>query len=174
MKPVPSAVRTRKLVRVRAAARFSDRGALAALVGLLVVGILGMHALASHGAPATPTAIPSTAMSGTTSGHQTAMTSHGTSGAQAHAATLAAVPTARADASSGTGPGSGHGLGGMVMMCVVMLAAAALTLLLLLAVRIVGPLLPAAFHPAAARARTRQWVRGSGPPRVWAFSVIRC
>lgn len=141
---------------------------------MLVVGILGMHAVASHSAPSSPTATPNTAMSGITSGHHTATTVHGTYDAQAHSATAADGPTARADASSSTGPGSGHGLGGMVTMCVVMLAAAALTLLLLLAVRIVGPLLPAAFHPAAARARTRQWVRGTGPPHVWAFSVIRC
>ena len=47
-------------LRVRAAALVSrsgggvdHRGALGALVAVLVLGILGMHALASHGAPAT-------------------------------------------------------------------------------------------------------------------------
>ena len=159
---------------MRAAAQVGDRGALAALVGLLVAGILGMHALASHGAPATPMANLGIATPGATSGHQAAMTSDGTSDAQAHAATTAAAPTAHADASSGTGPGSGHDLGGMVMLCVVMLAAAAPTLLLLRAIRIVRPLLPATFLPAAVRARTGQWVRAAGPPLLWAFSVIRC
>ena len=82
--------------------------------------------------------------------------------------------TSGAHTGSDPGSGSGHDMGTMAMLCVVMLAAAALTLLVLLAVRVVRPLLPSAFHPAAAPARALQWVRGTGPPHVWAFSVIRC
>ena len=32
----------------------------------------------------------------------------------------------------------------------------------------------AAFQPAALRADALAWVRGTGPPYVWQFSVIRC
>ena len=62
----------------------------------------------------------------------------------------------------------------MVMLCVVMLAAAALTLLVLLSVRFARQVLPAAFQPAALRADALAWVRGTGPPYAWQFSVIRC
>jgi hypothetical protein len=55
-----------------------------------------------------------------------------------------------------------------------MLAAAALTLLVLLAVGFVRRVLPTTFQPAAVRAQALQWVRGTGPPYVWQFSVIRC
>jgi hypothetical protein len=174
MKPVPSAARTRTLLRVRTAARLSSRGALAALVGLLVVGILGMHALATHGTPATPAGAATMAMPTATSGHQGAMTSDDSLHAHEHPADTTTAPAGSPGGSPGAVPGSGHDLGDMVMLCVAMLAAAAVTLLLLLAVRIIGALLPAAFQPAAARVRARQWVRGTGPPHVWAFSVIRC
>ena len=70
--------------------------------------------------------------------------------------------------------GSGHDMSSMVMLCVVMLAAAALTLLALLAAGFVRPLLPAAFKPAPVRERVLQWMRDTGPPAVWAFSVVRC
>ena len=163
-----------RLLRVPTAARPGGRTALAAFVAALVVGILGMHALAIHGTtPATASAdASSVAMTGgmpapepTASGDP----HHG----QAHAVTSGAS-TSAADDEADTGSGSGHDMGTMAMLCVVMLAAAALTLLVLLAVRIARPLLPAAFHPAAAPARALQWVRGTGPPHVWAFSVIRC
>ena len=60
------------------------------------------------------------------------------------------------------------------MLCVVMLAGAALTLLVLLVVSVRRPLLPASFAPAVVPARVLEWVRGTGPPPVWRFSVIRC
>lgn len=167
MKPVLStSVSARRLLRVPTAARLGARGALVLLVGALVVGILGMHALATHGTPAasatTAVVASSHATAGETAGHRMTMGDH-------HLSAQAAHPAASAD-----GAGSGHDMGSMVMLCVVMLAAAALTLLALLAVRPVGPLLPAALQPAAAYAVARRWVRGTGPPYVWAFSVIRC
>ena len=172
----PTAVRTRRYLRVPTAARPSGRTALAPLVLALVIGILGMHALASHGAPAAPTAASSSvmgmaAMTGMRSAPSPAMTSgdsHESHDRAAAAGQLSAAPAAGVDS------GSGHDMASVLMLCVVMLAAAALTLLVLLAVRVLRPLLPAAFEPAAVRKRTLQWVRGTGPPHEWQFSVIRC
>lgn len=177
MKPVCStAVGTRRPLRVLTAARPSGRTALAAVVAALVVGILGMHALATHGTtPATASAAAAASSMAMTGGMPAPepTTSGDSHQGREHAVTSGAS-TSAADNAADTGSGSGHDMGTMAMLCVVMLAAAALTLLVLLAVRIVRPLLPAAFHPAAAPARTLQWVRGTGPPHVWAFSVIRC
>jgi hypothetical protein len=145
---------------------------MAALVTALVLGILGMHALASHGTPAAPAAASSAmSMPGMTVADDTAMTSSNPHASQAHEVP-AAQPTD--EAGVGSDSGSGHVMAGMVMLCVVMLAAAGLTLLAVLATGLFRPLLPAAFMPAAVRARTLQWVRGTGPPHEWQFSVIRC
>lgn len=175
----PTAVRTRRFLRVPAAARPSGRTALAGLVVALVVGILGMHALASHGTPAAPAAASSamsmTGMTGMTAVHDAAMPSGDLHAARAHHASAAQLSDhASAGSSPGAGSGSGHGMAGMVMLCVVMLAAAGLTLLAVLAAGLFRPLLPVAFMPAAVRARALQWVRGTGPPHEWQFSVIRC
>jgi hypothetical protein len=172
MKPVRStAASTRRLPRVLAAARPGGRTTLAAFVAALVVGILGMHALGTHGTTPAP-AVSGMAMTGGMPAHETTTPGDSPQG-QAHVLTSGAS-TSVADNQAGTGSGSGHDMGTMAMLCVVMLAAAALTLLVLLAVRIVRPLLPAAFHPAVALSRAAQWVRGTGPPHEWAFSVIRC
>lgn len=181
MKPVPStAVSTRRRVlRALTAGRGARRPWLPALVAALVVGILGMHALVSHGAPSAAAAPASTmAAMSTPAGHDAAMAA-GTSDASHHHAAAAAHTAMAAAGTSvngdfGSGHGSGHGMAGMVMLCVVMLAAAALTLLVVLAARLFRPLLPAAFMPAAVRERALQWVRGTGPPYEWQFSVIRC
>jgi hypothetical protein len=145
---------------------------LAALVAALVVGILGMHALASHGAPAAPAAASSAmSMPGVADVREAAMTSGDSHGARPHDAS-AAQPSGHA--SSDSGSGSGHGMAGMVLLCVVMLAAAGLTLLAVFAAGHLRRLLPTAFMPAAARERALQWSRGTGPPHEWQFSVIRC
>lgn len=179
MTPVTAtAAETRSLLRVPTAARPAKRTVLAGLVAALVLGILGMHALATHGTPAPATAAASSTTTNgmrSTSGtgtHDAAMASGGSHEPHAHpAADVQSSPVASVD---GTPAGSSHHMNTMVMLCVAMLAAAALTLLVLLAVRILRPLLPAAFLPAAVRERTRQWVRHTGPPAVWKFSVIRC
>lgn len=191
MNPVPKiARRTRRSLRVRAAAavvhggQAGRRTALAALVAALVLGILGMHALASHGTPATTDASPGmTSMTGVMAGGM-ADRAIDSSWARAGKADTAGMQTAQASAQlgshaagHGSAQGSGHGSGdamSMLMLCAVMLAAAALTLLVLLVVRVLRPVLPAAFHPAAVHAQARQWVRGTGPPYEWQFSVIRC
>lgn len=175
----PTAVRTRRFLRVPAAARPSGRTALAGLVVALVVGILGMHALASHGTPAAPAAASSAmsmpGMTGMTAVHDAAMPSGDLHAARPHHASAAQLSDhSSAGSSPGAGSGSGHGMAGMVMLCVVMLAAAGLTLLAVLAAGLFRPLLPVAFMPAAVRARALQWVRGTGPPHEWQFSVIRC
>jgi hypothetical protein len=150
----------------------SGRAALAALVTALVIGILGMHALASHGTPTTPTTAGSpSAMTGMTGMTGVVATSNLQS---SHGALAADVSHATHDESTAAGHGRSHDMTTMAMMCVAMLAVGALTVLLLLVVGIRRPLLPAAFAPAAFRARVLQWVRDTGPPPVWQFSVIRC
>lgn len=165
-----AAARTRRFLRVRAAARSSGRTAPAVLVAGLVVGILGMHALASRGTPAVPTAT-SSGITGSASAHAAETASGQSRIGHAHA-TRAKKP----DATAGTNSlsGSRHDMTSMVMLCVVVLSAAALTLLALLAGRLIRPLLPAAFMSAVVRQRSLQWVRGAGPPCEWQFSVIRC
>ena len=64
-------------------------------------------------------------------------------------------------------------MGAMAMLCVAMLAAA-FSLLVFLARGMFAPLLISAFEPGPVRERTVQWVRGTGPPHEWQFSVIRC
>lgn len=167
--PTTTAAGTRRPLRVPAAARVSGPAALAAIIVALVVGILGMHALTSHGTTVAPGAATGT----TAPGHASEMMARTSHDAHAHAAEHAtgttAVPTG---ADRGSGPG--HDMADMAMLCAVMLAGAALTLLVLLAVGVRRPLLPASFAPAAVRARVLTWVCGTGPPPVWQFSVIRC
>ncbi|MDN4160966.1 hypothetical protein [Nocardioides abyssi] len=170
MSPAPTTVvGTRRPPRLPVTSRVSGPTALAALVVALVVGILGMHALASHGTTVAPVAV--TGM--TAPAHAAEMVASTSHGAHAHAAEPATGTTAvRTEADRGSS--SGHDMAAMAMLCVVMLAGAALTLLVLLVVSVRRPLLPASFAPAAVRARVLQWVRGTGPPPVWQFSVIRC
>jgi hypothetical protein len=175
MKPVPSTTSTRMPLRALAVGPAHGRTALAALVGALVVGILGMHALASHGNPAAHAASSSTLSSaGMPADHDAAMAAAESHAGHAHAAAAAGASAQGASTDMDAGASSGHGMNTMVMLCVVMLAAAALTLLVRLAGGPFRPLLPAAFKPAAVRERVLRWVRGTGPPPVWAFSVIRC
>lgn len=186
MSPVPrNAVSTRRPLRVPAAAQVSARTALAALVAALVLGIIGMHALANRGTPAAPagatSATGTSSMAATSSATGATGMAAGTSmtGQEAaHEAALAADASRDAHARRGdstvAGHGSGHEMASMSMLCVVMIAGAALTVLVLLVVGIWRPVLPAAFAPAGVRVRALQWVRGTGPPPVWQFSVIRC
>jgi hypothetical protein len=176
MKPAPSAASARSPLRVLAPGWPGGRTALVALVAALVVGILGMHALASHDAPVTPAAAaPSSRMSmaGAASGHDVAMAAGTSHESHVHPAAAHASGGA-ADISADAGSDSGHGMASMVMLCVVMLAAAALTSLVVAAAAVFQPLLPAAFKPAVVSERALQWVRGIGPPHEWQFSVIRC
>ena len=163
------------------AARLTGRSAVVVLVAALIGGILGMHALASHGAPAARvTASSAMTMAGSaamTSAHEAAMTSGDSHDGDAHAiATRSSMATDRSSVEVGINHGSGsdHGMASMVMLCIVMLAAAALTLLVLLVTGFLRRLRPVAFMPAAVRKSALQGLRGTGPPSVWQFSVIRC
>ena len=137
---------------------------LAALVAALVLGILGMHALGAGAHAATPDASGLTGLTG-----MSAM----------DVMTGMADPVATTDQDHGPLHASGHAPlphhGGMVMLCALMLAGAAVWLLLLLVQRrLRGPLLPPALQPAPALLRAGRWVRDTGPPAVWEFSVVRC
>lgn len=129
---------------------------LAAVVVSVVLGILGMHALDTHGVAG--------------GGHR------GTSAHPAHGhPDPAGAPVAHSpvgatllDASAG-----GHGTGEMVMLCVAMLAAAGAALLLLLRPRVHVPWARLR-HVATAVARLLPGRRATGPPLAWRFSVIRC
>ena len=142
-------------------------GLLAVVVASIVLGIVGMHALTTHG------------VMGTTD-HST-ITSPVTSpmpGAHDDMFTGPAMPTAaghRGMSSTAPDGGDGHSMGSMAMLCFAMLAATAGALLLLfLGVRRRSRVW--AHRPTAPVAVTR-WVSaglGAGPPYVWQFSVIRC
>lgn len=142
-------------------------GLLAAVVVSIVLGIVGMHALSTHG------------VMGTTD--HSAFSSPVTSpmmGAHGDMSTGPVSPTAGAHAGmSSTAPdgGDGHSLGSMVMLCFAMLAATAGALLLLLLGLRRRPRVWA--HRPAVPTVVTTWVTarlGAGPPFVWQFSVIRC
>lgn len=127
---------------------------LCALVAALVLGILGMHALGA--------------------GAHARADAHDMSGA---------VPMGVTGPDHGVDHGSQHPSdhhpvphhGGVLVLCALMLAGAAVWLLLLLVRRRVrGALLPPALQPAPALLRAVRWVRDTGPPPVWEFSVVRC
>lgn len=131
-------------------------GVLLVLVAVLVLGILGMHALTSHGAGAPPV-----------------------TGASTVAGRDATQPMAhlRHDAPT-TGEASGHhpgqATGAAMVLCMVMLAATALAGLGLLLGRPLRPLRLPGLGPVPTALRPRTRASGSGPPSAWRFSVIRC
>jgi hypothetical protein len=139
------------------------RAALAALVAALVVGILGMHALTLHGPPSSePYAAAPAAPAAPAADHGAG---HGNVHEPATSAPVGSAPD------HGAGQHSDH----LVMLCAAMLAVAALLLLAGLLVRTVRPVrLLGAFAPLALAATARSWVRATGPPPAWQFSVIRC
>ena len=134
---------------------------LAAAVVSIVLGIMGMHALNTHGVTGNPD----------------------------HATMTSPMTGSHADMSDGmsTGPNTsspaglvedgdnGPSMGSMVMLCFAMLAATAgALLLLLLGVR----RMPRVWaHLPTAPTSVTGWVTarlGTGPPPVWEFSVVRC
>lgn len=140
---------------------------LAAVVASVVLGIIGMHALSTHG------------VMGTTD-HSTMTSRVAAPAAAAHGDMSGASDTSptravHADVSS-TAPkkGEGHSLGSMVMLCFAMLATAGGLLLLVLGLRR-NPRVRV--HLPTAPTTVTKWVTarlGTGPPYVWQFSVIRC
>lgn len=141
---------------------------LAAVVVSIVLGIIGMHALSTHGV------IGSTDHSAMTSPPTSSMTgSHGDMPAFSQ---TSAVPEAHTGiASPAPDRGDGHHMGKMVMLCLAMLAATAAALLLLLVALRLRPRVWA--HRPATPTTITTWFtarHGTGPPYVWQFSVIRC
>lgn len=141
---------------------------LAAVVASVVLGIIGMHALSTHGViGSTDHSTMTSPLSGPTTGV------HGDVSADALAS-----PASDAGAGiAGTAPGGGdgHHMGTMVMLCFAMLAATAGALLLLLLGLHRRPRVWA--HRPAVPTTVTQWVtarHATGPPYVWQFSVIRC
>ncbi len=140
---------------------------LLTLVGVVVLGILGMHALGLHG---TSMAVR----------HGDAATMPAAVATDSHSATHAALVAQLSGADAVhdallTAPtGDRHDMGSMVMLCVAMLAAAAaLVLGVLLARRLLRGWRPV---PTLHRSLLRLLPSpaGTGPPPEWAFSVIRC
>jgi hypothetical protein len=187
-----TARRARRSLRMGAAALVSRSGgavdrrrALGALVAVLVLGILGMHVLASDDTPANANSSSGiTTMMGT----EGRMAGGGAAGQPGDSFQAPVNQTDEAGVQAGTapgntfgrpwthGPGSGHGPDGgmsMLMLCAFILTVA-LTLLVLAVVGIRRLRLPAAFWPAGARDKILGWARGTGPPHEWRFSVIRC
>ncbi|PKH37867.1 hypothetical protein CXG46_20995 [Nocardioides alpinus] len=145
---------------------------LAAVVVSVVLGIIGMHALSTHGVMGTTdhsamtSPVTSRASSPTAGAHGDMSGDPLTSAAAgAHAGMSSMAPQ----------EGHGHSLGSMVMLCFAMLAATAGALLLLLLGLRRQPRVWA--HRPAVPTTVTQWVTarlGTGPPYVWQFSVIRC
>lgn len=141
---------------------------LGAFVASIVLGIIGMHALSTHGVMGTtdhstmtsPVAAPVAAAHGDMSGASDASTTEAV-----HAGVSSTAPK----------KGEGHSLGSMVMLCFAMLAATAGALLLLLLGLQRAPRVWA--HRPTTPTSVTKWVTarlGTGPPYVWQFSVIRC
>jgi hypothetical protein len=143
---------------------------LTAAVASIVLGIVGMHALSTHGVMGvgitdhstmtSPVVSPTAGQHGGT--HGELVMSPATGG---HAGTSSTAPD----------EGGGHSLGSMVMLCFAMLAATAGALLLLLLGLRHVPRVWA--HCRLAPTTVPRWVTarlGTGPPYVWQFSVIRC
>ena len=132
---------------------------LAAAVVSVVLGIIGMHALNTHG------------VMGNT---DHAMTSPATSPMTGAHADMSAGPETGSPTGSVPGGDNGPGMGSMVMLCFAMLVATAgALLLLLLGVR----RMPRVWAHLPAPTTVTGWVTarlGTGPPPVWEFSVIRC
>lgn len=149
---------------------------LAAVVVSVVLGIIGMHALSTHGVMGTTdhSAMTSPVISPVTSPVTSPMP--GSHGDMSGDPLTSAVAGAHAGMSSmSPQEGHGHSLGSMVMLCFAMLAATAGALLLLLLGLRRQPRVWA--HRPAVPTTVTQWVTaqlGTGPPYVWQFSVIRC
>jgi hypothetical protein len=144
---------------------------LGAFVASIVLGIIGMHALSTHGVMGTtdhstmtsPVAAPVAAAHGDMSGASNASLTKAV-----HAGVSSTAPTKKGD---------GHNLGSMVMLCFAMLAATAGALLLLLLLLGLQRAPRVWAHRPTAPTTVTKWVTarlGTGPPYVWQFSVIRC
>ena len=161
-------VRTRRRGRPRA------RRLTFALLAAVILGILGMHALARHDAmpPGGTVDRPSAGAAVTLMpmGH-----AHRAGGTVASADAPVAGPTSPAVGTSvRTVEPPGSAMSTMLVLCAAMLLTAGGALLVLRLRRLVGtgglPLAPPR-RPLVTRLAARV---GTGPPYVWEYSVVRC
>lgn len=138
---------------------------LVAVVGAIVLGILGMHGLSQHGA------MPSHA------DHQLVAAATQTSAHGGHAthtghAAVAGDPTGAMTVAAGDAGGS---VGHIAMLCAAMLLSAATGVLLVLRLRRLAPATVLGLKARVQTVRTFASDRlATGPPAVWEFSVVRC
>ena len=140
----------------------------------VVLGILGMHGLSTHGATAA-TAVGAPLVDAAPAAAAEDATGHPIDHAAGHPTGHSSVhPT-----SHSSGHADQHGHGGAesaAMLCVAMLVGAAAAVVTLLVRR---------SWPAPTRAAQAPWARlshprparlriGTGPPVAWRFSVVRC
>ena len=133
-------------------------GLLMAAVVAIVLGIIGMHALNTHGATADT---DHAAMSMTTETH---------ADTSVHAPMSGPVTVTAGMADSG----NGHDMEDMVMLCAAMLAAAGALVLLTFGLRRTPRVWAHLLISPATLARRVTARRATGPPPAWEFSVIRC
>jgi hypothetical protein len=152
---------------------------LTAVVGAIVLGILGMHAFAHDPTPMTGASDHvATATHDQSRGHDM----RAMAGSSSTATMSRDVPdtTSPRSASSsqevaGNRPAPAHSMGDMVMLCAAMLLAVAAGTLLALRLRQHIPSIPISIRPRP-RSRTFPVTArvGIGPPAEWKFSVVRC
>jgi len=136
------------------------------LVAVVVLGIIGMHAIGLHGSQhAGPGALAAPTEMSVMAGHGAMAESHGQG------------DTAVMDQSEGTALVSpltlGHGTAGMAMLCIAVLVGAALARMLIRSHRCSRVLLRDRVM-ASSRVVRRTDARQTGPPVGLAVSVIRC
>ena len=140
-----------------------DRAGWTALVVVVVLGIIGMHAIGLHGiqhADPGSLAAPSAIFAMPVTGHHDAIAAtHG--GSQAKVAVM--VPNLNL----------GHGVAGMAMLCIAVLIGFGLALRRIEHQRR-SPVPLRQRMTTSVRADRRTDVRQTGPPVVLAFSVSRC
>lgn len=159
-------------------ARLTFAGALA--VAVLILGLLGMHALVASSDTA---ALPPTHSDRDTQSAAATSTGHldpagATRAGHGQHADTTGTPDGgsllSAPIEEGNGAhGGGHDMGGALMMCLAVLAAA-LALLGAALTRSTGRPWRARPTFASVRRPARAGLHAAGPPPVWEFSVIRC
>jgi len=144
----------------------------AALVAVVVLGIVGMHAIGLHGsqhadlgALAAPSSMPAMAAMAAMAEHNAIAKPSGQGeGAVRHQGEVATLVSPLDLA---------HGMAGMAMLCIAVLVGAALVRLLVGSQRgWRAPLRDGVM--TSMRAVRRTDARQTGPPVVWAFSAVRC
>jgi hypothetical protein len=143
-----------------------DRAGWTALVAVVVLGIIGMHAIGLHGSQhADPGALAASSAMPVMGAHAAIV--------EAQGQVDVAVMNRGEDAPLVSPVDLGHSMAGMAMLCIAVLAGAALARMLIRSHR--GSSVPPRKRVmTSTRVARRTDARQKGPPLVWAFSVIRC